>query len=209
MPHPHKNRPRTGRRKVGSKKRKARRRTARKRGQVLKVPKNILKLPIRKQELDFSCGAASLMSVLNYWKVCNGKESSLYKDLEITAKYGVKPEKLAEVAIKHNLFAEIREQQTLDDLSVALRQGYTVILALQSWTEKNPVSWIDDWDDGHYVVLVGMDEENIFIMDPIIDTYGYIPKDEFMERWHDTNDEETPLYQLAIYIRPYMDYGHV
>jgi hypothetical protein len=53
-------------------------------------------------------------------------------------------------------------------------------VAIQAWVDNNdgkfPIDWKNLWDDGHYCVAVGYDEERIFFMDPsTLGHYTYIP----------------------------------
>ena len=124
--------------------------------------------------------------------------------MDISVEDGTIPEKLAQVAAKKNLQAEIYESQTLGDLKAALKRGDTVILDIQAWADGSPLPWRDTWEDGHYVVLAGMDKNNIFVMDPSVHSgYGYIPKHEFVDRWHDYDQSGVSIrhhYHLALFI---------
>jgi hypothetical protein len=74
---------------------------------------------------------------------------------------------------------------------------------LSGWRDGESLPWPKDWEDGHYVVLAGMDKRNIFVMDPVVHSgYGYIPKKEFMDRWHDydTHNEVRTHHHLAVFI---------
>jgi hypothetical protein len=74
-----------------------------------------------------------------------------------------------------------------------------VIVSIQAWAEKS-VNYPADWGDGHYVMAVGYDQENIYFMDPsLLGNYGYIPIGEFVKRWHDRDDEKV-LDQFGIVI---------
>jgi hypothetical protein len=89
------------------------------------------------------------------------------------------------------LTAQWEQNLSLDDLRAALDRGDTPILDIEAWpdpgTEK--ASWREDWDDGHYVALIGMDESYAYFMDPSSDgKYAYIALPELSDRWH---DEET------------------
>ena len=45
---------------------------------------------------------------------------------------------------------------------------------------------LTDWEDGHYVVAIGYDNKNIYLMDPsTLGNYTFIPIPEFLDRWHD------------------------
>jgi hypothetical protein len=98
---------------------------------------------------------------------------------------------------------------SLDDLRAALARGDTVILDLQAWhdplREVIEKGWKEIWDDGHYVVLIAMDERFAYFMDPSTETgYVYVPLDELMDRWHDYEDRHgfvQRYYRLGLTIR--------
>ncbi len=159
------------------------------------LPKNFLPLPLVKQTADYDCGAASLYSVLVYWDAYNGDETGLFPLLATTPKDGTDPVHLVIGADHYGLKAGITEHMTLDDLRDALERGDTVILDLQAWRDgkTKKTAWKDDWDDGHYVVLLAMDEENAFVMDPSAEGgYAWLPQTELVERWHDFEDRHGP-----------------
>ena len=148
-------------------------------------------MPLARQATSYSCGAAALLSVLYYWQVYDGTESGLYEKLETTEKDGTEPAKLAEVAKGFGLSAELREGLAFKDLRLALDAGKTVILDFQAWKDPgSTVTWAQTWEDGHYAVLVGMDEDRLHLMDPSTPAgYAWLPKTEFLDRWHDYEEE--------------------
>ncbi|MBI3554765.1 MAG: C39 family peptidase [Deltaproteobacteria bacterium] len=153
------------------------------------LPANSLAVPLIAQATSYSCGAAALMSVLYYWNAYGGNESGLYSMLETTPKDGTEPIKIVEVAKAHGLQASMRTNMTVADLRAALGRGETVILALQAWRDTFDKKWSDTWDSGHYAVLVAMDAEFAYFMDPsAVAGYAYVPITELLERWHDYED---------------------
>jgi ABC-type bacteriocin/lantibiotic exporter with double-glycine peptidase domain len=79
---------------------------------------------------------------------------------------------------------------TVARLREHLSLGKIIILELQAWrnTEGPSVAWRDNWNDGHYVVLVALDAEYAYFMDPSTSSaYTYLPLPELIERWHDLN----------------------
>ena len=152
------------------------------------LPNNYLSVPILRQATHYSCGASALQAVLQYWKVFEGGESELYKVVGTTEKDGSSPWGLSNAAKTFGLKAEYKENLGLPDLQTYLAQGITVILDLQAWRDdaEANIPWRDSWENGHYVVLIGMGENKIFVMDPSTASgYAYVPIDEFLERWHD------------------------
>ncbi len=151
-----------------------------------------------------------LTSILYYWGVYDDGEGALYSSLMTTPEDGTEPKMLAKIAQKKfGLEAKIKVRQTINDLRQALRDGYTTIIDIQAWHEdalrRGPIDWKNTWEDGHYVVVVGLDNQYIYVMDPSLHGgYGFIPLHELMDRWHDYEDRTGTVqrnYQLAIYIR--------
>jgi predicted double-glycine peptidase len=168
------------------------------------LPASYLPLPIVKQETDYSCGVAALLSALRYWQAYEGDEESLYELLETTPENGTEPIKLAEGARKFGLRAEMKTRATLQDLEAALARGEAVILDIQAWADHKVPDWRKEWGSGHYVVLIGMDRQNAYVMDPSAkDGYGWLPLSELMDRWHDVEERHGRREvneQLAIFL---------
>jgi predicted double-glycine peptidase len=153
-----------------------------------RLPASLLPLPLVRQQTGYSCGAAALLSVLRYWRAFDGDEKALYGLLDTTPADGTDPQKLAAGAKSFGLKAEWRENLALADLRSALERGDTPILDIEAWPDAGAkkISWLDDWDDGHYAVLIGMDSGFAYFMDPSSDgKYAYIPLPELADRWHD------------------------
>jgi predicted double-glycine peptidase len=149
------------------------------------LPPDALPVPLVRQIADYDCGAASLAAVLYYFRVFDGREPQLFRALHISTKDGVEPARIAEVARQHGLRAELRRDATVDELRAALSRREPVILDLQAWPERTR-DWRSDWDDGHYVVLVGADAQFLYVMDPSTPgRYTFLPIAEFVDRWHD------------------------
>lgn len=138
------------------------------------------------------------------WKVYDGSESDLHGPLG-TGPDGTAPESIAEEARAFGLEAELREGQNIDSLRQAFLDGATVILDLQAWRSDTTIPWAENWDDGHYVVLVGIDDKQLYVMDPLVATgYAYLPVEELMERWHDVEERDGVVrryYQAGIFIK--------
>ena len=154
------------------------------------LPKTALTVPIMEQEEDYSCGPAALRAVLKYFGVYHGSEQQLYKLLDTSKLQGTLPENLAVGARRFGLSATIEQFMTIDRLRTLLSSGKLIILELQAWrdAERPTIPWRDAWDDGHYVVLIALDKEFAYFMDPSTgEAYTYLPLGELVERWHDLN----------------------
>jgi len=82
---------------------------------------------------------------------------------------------------------------TLDDLQKSLDAKVPVIIEAQAWRDDvdKDKPWKDIWNSGHYMVVIGMDDKNVYFEDPsIFASKGAIPRDEFLDRWHDVDDRQ-------------------
>jgi len=169
------------------------------------LPANALAVPLVSQATSYSCGAAALQAVLYYWEAYDGNESALYAALGTTPEKGTEPRSIVKVAKSFGLDAIYRWDVSLDDVRRGYAGGDTVILDLQAWQEsKEKRDWASDWDDGHYVVLVAIDDTRVFAMDPSAH-YGYasLPIAEFVARWHDYEENDAGrvyIQHMAIFI---------
>lgn len=76
---------------------------------------------------------------------------------------------------------------TLDDIHGAIDDGYPVILAIQAYADDPDQIYTDDWDDGHYVVAIGYDEERIIFQDSASWERTFLTNLELLDRWHDSD----------------------
>jgi len=147
-------------------------------------------LPDVRQSTTFSCGASVLQAILFYYGI-EMREDALMEAARTTEAYGTHPEDILRVAREQGLRAELREGLALSDLEAAAARGVPVVVALQAWTDApDRVDWARDWEDGHYVIVVGIDKDNVIVEDPsLLGCRGFIPRPEFLDRWHDYEGE--------------------
>lgn len=139
--------------------------------------------PIR-QRADFSCGPAALLSVLQYWGVPMDDERRLYNALGTDEKGGTRPQYIVNAARKMSLAADARVRVTPDDLRLAVGRGETVILNLQRWEADAPEPG-KECEDGHFVVLVWIDDQDVYVMDPYVGGFAWMPVRALLDRWYD------------------------
>jgi predicted double-glycine peptidase len=187
-----------------------------------RIPDDVLAVPLVNQATNYTCGPAALSAVLKYWQVFDGDESELSKDLHTTPEYGTDPGNM-EIVAKNRFHLEtgyfryrldgdkpIGTVINIADLRQALKQGITAIIDLQAWKEPKThihmegTTWSDEWDEGHYEILVGMDSTYAYFVDPSAqaDAYVYVPLTELEERWHDVdNGGAEHVHHPTIFIR--------
>jgi predicted double-glycine peptidase len=146
---------------------------------------NLLKgVPDVRQPTNYSCGPTCLQAVLNYYGI--DTRMDVLMNMTNCTLNGTTPENIALAARQFGLNAEVKEGLTLQDLKNYNQQVIAVIIDCQAWTDNKNTTWAKDKLDGHYMVLIGIDNENVYFEDPsILGSRGYIPSQEFLERWHD------------------------
>jgi len=179
-----------------------------------KLPANLVAVPLVRQQQDFSCGDVATLAVLRYWKHAEYKnvlETALYAPLHTSRTDGTDPQPIADYL--NGVDGVTAEYKTQDDgvdvrdLEEAIDRGEPAIVDIQAWQDVRRVGdlkpWGDDWDDGHYVVLVGYDRERFYFMDPSTSGhYAFIPREELAERWHDTvGTDDVHTQRMVIFVR--------
>jgi len=168
-------------------------------------PPPLLPIPLVSQARPWSCGAAALMAAFLYFRVYDDAESILDAELGVTAEAGTRVDSIVAEARRYGLQADARVGLTFEDLERGLSRGDVVIVALQAWATRAVADWRTNWEDGHYVVVVGLSRERIYVMDPSVRTgYAYLTRDQFLARWHDydlDHGHRTTFERLGIVLR--------
>ena len=160
-----------------------------------------------RQGTEYSCGASALQAVLSYWGKEVG-EAELMKLLRTTPEEGTYPENIVKGAQSLGFEAELKENLTLDEIGRFTANGDPVIALAQVWrSEKNSAkSAAEDWDDGHYIVALGVDRDYVYFQDPYVHmSKAFMPRRTFEEHWHQVMGgdlkKNPKLDHLAIFIR--------
>ena len=151
---------------------------------------HILNIPDVRQATSYTCGVACAQAILSYYGI-DEREDRLVEQFGATEKNGTSPSQLLAGFALYGLSAVLKEQTTLDDLRVNLKQNIPTMVAIQAWVEKYPPSdWSQTWEDGHWVIVIGLDERNVYFEDPsILGDRGWLTQAEFLARWHDYTGE--------------------
>lgn len=154
------------------------------------LPPQAFGVPLVRQQTGYSCGPAALLALLKFFGVWNGAEQPLYPILQTSTAEGTLPEALADGAAHFGLGAAVEQGMTIARLRTVLASGRLVILEFQAWRspEQLATRWRDIWTEGHYAVLIAIDDRFAYFMDPSTDgAYAFMPLPELEERWHDVN----------------------
>ena len=162
---------------------------------------NIINLNEMRQTYDFDCGPKALQTVIAYYGF-DIREEKLIKQLG-TGDDGTRVAKMIEVAKRYG-FKVKHGTISLSDLKETVNSGYPVIVLVQAWAEKkmSKEDWENDWEDGHYVVVIGAEKERLVFEDPSSIRRTWLTDEEFMTRWHDVDtgsDEKFVNYAIILY----------
>jgi predicted double-glycine peptidase len=150
---------------------------------------------------DNMCGPASLKIILSYF----GVEKSEQELAELVGKtnLGTNDTGIKFAAEALGFKVAINNESSFDDIQKWLDRGVPVIV---NWFTRGRADYTNsDVADGHYSVVSGLDQNNIYLQDPEIGEERTINRNDFMKVWFDfTGDiirpDELILRQLiAIY----------
>jgi predicted double-glycine peptidase len=139
-----------------------------------------------RQITDYSCGASALRAVLSYW----GRdidEAQLMALLHTNSEVGTFPENIASGARSLGFDAKVIENLTLDQVERLTADGVPVIALAQVWlSEREPGRPLEEiWDNGHYIVVLGVDKNYVYFQDPFIQmSKAFVPRKIFEDHWH-------------------------
>jgi predicted double-glycine peptidase len=146
----------------------------------------LFSMPDTRQSTEYTCGAAAMQAVLGYWGRDIGEED-VGEMLNTNEESGTYPDDIIRVAGAFGLQAEYKENMTMADLENNVAEGIPVIVDCQAWRSVSQYneSWADTWYNGHWLVVIGVDENNVTFEDPyILGDRGFMPREEFLARWH-------------------------
>lgn len=128
------------------------------------------------------CGPASLKMILSYYGI-KKSEKELYRMCGTRKGLGTDDRGLKKAADKLGFKVAIKEKSTLKDIERWLDKDIPVIV---NWFTGGRSDSIDSAvADGHYSVVVGLDNKFIYLQDPEIGSMRKLARDDFMTVWFD------------------------
>jgi len=168
--------------------------------------KNFRLLKRTRQVTEYSCGASALQSVLAYW----GKdvdEHELMALMGTTEEEGTYPDKMVHAARALGFEAEAREGLTLDEVREFTESGHPMIALGQVWrSQKSNKPVEDEWDAGHYITVLGVDDEYVYFQDPYVRMCkAFVSRRVFEDHWHQVMGGDLvrnpKIMNLGIFVR--------
>ncbi len=112
------------------------------------------------------------------------------KRLGTNRKEGTDYPKIVSYAKEVGLRAKVWKEMKPEELDRCLRDRHPVICSIQAYDSDHPKQvpqiYYDKNVNGHFVVAIGYDDKNYYFMDPsLTGRRGFLPRQEFVKRWHD------------------------
>ncbi len=128
------------------------------------------------------CGPATLKMVLDYYDV-QKTEEELAALLHVDTEIGTSDQEIKQVAEQLGFQVEIKNFSSFEDIQKWLDKKTPVIV---DWFTKGRSDYEEDSvADGHYSVVVGLDDQYIYLQDPEVGRLRKISRDDFMSVWFD------------------------
>lgn len=146
------------------------------------------------------CGPASLKILLSYYGV-DKEEKELAKLCGTKKGLGTDDQGIKKAAESLGFKVKIKNNSNFKEIEKWLERKVPVIV---SWFTRGRADYTDaDVPDGHYSVVCGLDEKNIYLQDPEIGKIRRIPKEDFLKVWFDfpgqyIKPEELILRQIIV-----------
>ena len=152
----------------------------------LRRPPRIIELSNLRQTFDFDCGVKALQGVLAYYGV-EERADKLIEELGADPELGTSLASIISLAERKGFTVEAGANWTLEMLKQHLDKGRPVIVVLQAWADRQLTlkEWRENYEDGHYVVVVGYDGPVLYFENPASFHRIWLRENEFVARWHD------------------------
>lgn len=153
------------------------------------LPSNLLLLPITPQDTPHTCGPGVVRSLLLYYGE-DVSELDLIRELKTTIS-GTISKHMAEFLTRRGFQVTVETGMSLDRLKSLVDAGIPVIVMFQAWSDEPNPNYKEAWNEGHFSIVVGFDEKNLYFMDPSTTAkFAFIPFGDFLDRWHDLDGTE-------------------
>jgi predicted double-glycine peptidase len=141
------------------------------------------------------CGPASLKVVLSYYGV-EKSEAELAVLCGTDRELGTTAEDLRRVAEELGFEAEVKNGSSFEDIGRWLSEG---VPAIVDWFSRGRSDASDSAvADGHYSVVVGLDDRDIFLQDPETGSLRRMDREDFLTVWFDFTGKHISLDGLII-----------
>ena len=141
------------------------------------------------------CDPASLKILLSYYGI-DKSEQVLAQLANVVHDVGIDDKSIARVAESLGFKVQIKNESSFSDIEEWLKRGVPVIV---DWFTHGRSDYSDsEVADSHYSVVIGLDDEYIYLQDPEIGAVRKIKREDFMRVWFDFLGELIKSEELII-----------
>lgn len=141
------------------------------------------------------CGPASLKMVFDYYGI-EKSEKEIAELAGTTEDLGTKDQGIKKVAESLGFQVEIKNESSFEDIQQWLDKKVPVIV---NWFTRGRIDYPEeDVPDGHYSVVVCLDNDFIYLQDPEIGKLRKIQRNDFMKVWFDFKGEYIKQNELIM-----------
>lgn len=141
-------------------------------------------LPFRQSD-GSRCGPAVIKMILLYYGI-DRTEDDICTACNWTYELGCTNEQMKSAIESYGLGCELYENGTLEDLEYWIRHHVPVIV---DWFSPGILPGLSDMPNGHASIVVGIDRESVYLLDPEFGGTRSIPRDDFMRCWFDWRED--------------------
>jgi len=141
------------------------------------------------------CGLATLKILLSYYGI-EKSEKELAGMTDWDKDLGIDDKGIKKAAESLGFRVKIKNNSSFEDIEKWLEKGVPVIV---NWFTRGRTDYKDfDIADGHYSVVMGLDDEYIYLQDPEIGKIRKLKREDFMAVWFDFTGKYIKPDELVI-----------
>lgn len=133
-------------------------------------------VPFRRQVTSYLCGPLSLLMVSHYFGQ-NTTLKQLARSSGAKKSIGTSRLRMAMAMRKQGFIVTVKQDAKIQDLLRGIQQGYPVIVNYRDLKDN----------EGHYGVVVGYDNNHLYLHDSLIGPSVKVEKKRFTRRWFGSN----------------------
>jgi len=160
------------------------------------MSKTILNVKPFQETLYYSyCGPAALKILLSYYGI-DKSEKELAKMAGWNKVLGIDEDGIKKAAEKFGFKVKIKNNSSFKDIGKWLKKGIPVIV---DWFTRGRNDYPEsETADGHYSVVMGLDDKFIYLQDPEIGKMRKIKRYDFMRVWFDFKGDYLKPKELIV-----------
>lgn len=141
------------------------------------------------------CGPVSLKMVFDYYGI-EKSEQEIAQLCGTTLDLGTDDRSIKKAAESLGFQVEVKNESSFDNIKHWLDKKVPVIV---NWFTRRRIDYPEeDVPDGHYSVVVGLDDGFIYLQDPEIGKLRKIERNDFMKVWFDFKGETIKPNELIL-----------